>query len=118
MSGAGGRKCRYDDKAALYISGLFFTSILTGGSLCPVFSFSLREKERVAERLFRDNRTRTDRGLFHTTLPGDTGKALCPAVNSKQDESLAIEYPASTHQSSKGQKQPQAGVATRNNAVA
>lgn len=52
----------------------------------------LREKQkRVAEGVFRDNRTKNPYGLFHATLPGDTGEALCPAVNGKQDESLPIQ---------------------------
>lgn len=45
----------------------------------------------VAEWVFRDNSTKGHGGLFHTTLPGDNGEALCPAVNGKQDESLPIQ---------------------------
>lgn len=62
----------------------------------------------VAEGAFRDNSTKDHDGLFHAMPPGHTGEALGPAVNGKQDESLPIEYPASPHQSSKSQKQPQA----------
>ena len=58
----------------------------------------------VAEGVFRDNSIADHDGLFHATPPGHTGEALGPAVNGKQDESLPIEYPASTHQSSECQK--------------
>ncbi|GME44372.1 hypothetical protein ACJ2_31750 [Pantoea sp. QMID2] len=52
----------------------------------------LSEKQkRVAEGVFRDNRTKNHYGLLHATLSGDTGEALCPTVNGKQDESLPIQ---------------------------
>ena len=46
---------------------------------------------RVTERLFRDDSAKDECRLFHATLPGDTGEALCPAVNGKQDKSLPIQ---------------------------
>jgi len=73
---------------------------------------------RVAECVFRDKSNEDLYGLFHAMLSGNAGEALCPAVNGKQDESLPVKYPASTSQSNQCQKQPQARVATRNNAVA
>jgi len=76
------------------------------------------EMTRVAEWVFRDNSTSDQYGLFHATLPGDAGEALCPAVNGKKDESLPIKYPASTYQSRECQNQPQARVATHNYTVA
>ena len=72
---------------------------------------------RVAEWVFRDKSNEDLYGLFHATLPGDAGEALCPAVNGKQGDSLPVEYPVSTSQSSKCQKRPEARVATRNHRV-
>jgi len=72
----------------------------------------------VAELMFRDKSNEDLCGLFHATLLGNAGEALCPAVNGKQDESLPVKYPASTSQSNQCQKQPQPRVTSRNNAVA
>ncbi len=72
---------------------------------------------RAAELMFRDKSNEDPYGLFHATLPGNAGEALCPAVNGKQDESLPVKYPASTSQSNQCKKQPQPRMTSRNNAV-
>lgn len=76
--------------------GGFFRGFGTGngvkGAVGHRKKIVLREKQkRVAEWVFRDNRTKNHYGLLHATLPGDNGEALCPAVNGKQDESLPIQ---------------------------